>query len=695
VPMIRLQQNQAVRLFLVSLLILFAEVMCIRWFAVEVPLLRVFPNLTLMVIFIAVSIGLATYKKPQISPVVLTTAVVGTLSCMILSKPLRLHELSLNNPLGMMLSLLVLGLIILNLSAVFIALGKVLGLEFSNLPILKSYLLNLLGSLCGVVLFGLVSLFSLPPAVWVLVAAALTYILFKRKFVIVVAMFLGVGALIVYQSSVWSAYGHIQIVPDHRDSGTVMGDHNYILCSNGDFFHGGIHIEAVPSFKAIADVYKGVTKQQLYYRYWLELPYLVAPAWNKVLVLGAGSGNDVQTAIEHGAKHIDAVEIDSYIANCGFKIHPDRPYANADKVKVWVEDARTFLRNDKGKYDLIQFAYLDPGSTLRITPFLRTDNFVYTKESLRSAIEHLTPDGIVTLSFATGGNEPPTRRLYETITEAYGKPPLALVQDYTGSCFFFFGPGLKPLSQEDFSGAGLRLWPGKGEFYPTRASVDDWPFLYLDFTNSAIAIYFFVLAAAVLLPLTALIKGISGKFVVSEAMPMFFLGAAFMLMETKSIIALSLLFGSTWIVNAVVISLILLLSCLANWIADIIQLKTLSVWFGCLLLFLLLDYSYHVPANATVHPILLAVTATSICCFPVFFGGIIFSTLLKRASSPIMALSANIMGVAFGGLLENICIVSGIKSLSLVALALYLLAGLPLLVAKMTKKGSQESQPIG
>lgn len=680
-------QNHSMRLFLVSLLILFAEVMCIRWFAVEVPLLRVFPNLTLMVVFIGVSIGLATYKKSQISPVVLTGAIVGTLSCMILAKPLHLHDLALTDPQGMILSLLVLGIIILNLSAVFIALGKGLGLEFSTLPVLRSYLLNLLGSLCGVVLFALVSLFSLPPALWIVVAASLTYILTGKKYVLAVAVPLSVAALISYQHSVWSPYGHIEIVPDNRDEGTVIGAHNnYLLCSNGDFFHGGTHIEPAPSFQAIGVVYKGVSQRALYYRYWLELPYLVASAWDKVLVLGAGSGNDVQTAIEHGAKHIDAVEIDSYIADCGFKIHPDRPYTNADKVKVWVEDARTFLRNDKNRYDLIQFAYLDPGSTLRITPFLRTDNFVYTKESLRSAVEHLTADGIVTLSFATGGGEPATRRLYETITEAYGKPPLALVQDYTGSCFFFFGPGLKSLSQADFALAGLRLWPGKGEFSGTRPSTDDWPFLYLDFTNSALAIYLFVLTTAVLLPLTALIKGISGTFVMSESMPMFFLGAAFMLMETKSIIALSLLFGSTWIVNAVVISLILLLSCLANWIAGRIPLKALSVWFGCLLLFLLVDYSYHVPASTTIHPLLVAFAATSICCFPVFFGGIIFSTLLKRASSPIMSLSANIMGVAFGGLLENICVASGIKSLSLVALALYLLAGLPLLFSRITRK---------
>src|SRR5437763_6015129 len=45
---------------------------------------------------------------------------------------------------------------------------------------------------------------------------------------------------------------------------------------------------------------------------------------------------------------------------------------------------------------------------------------------------------------------------------------------------------------------------------------------------------------------------------------MFFLGAAFMLLETKAVVQLALLFGSTWIVNSMVFFTALVLILLAN-----------------------------------------------------------------------------------------------------------------------------------
>src|SRR5207237_7466004 len=45
---------------------------------------------------------------------------------------------------------------------------------------------------------------------------------------------------------------------------------------------------------------------------------------------------------------------------------------------------------------------------------------------------------------------------------------------------------------------------------------------------------------------------------------MFFLGAAFMLLETKAVVQLALLFGSTWLVNSLVFFAALVLILLAN-----------------------------------------------------------------------------------------------------------------------------------
>ncbi len=674
-------KNNPLRLFVVSLLILFAEVMCIRWFAVEILSLRIFPNLTLMVIFIGVSVGLSTYKQALISPLVQAVAVVSTLACILLARPLHFGHLTFKTTPEILGSLLLLGFIVANLSTVFINLGRVLGAEFNPLPPLKAYSINLLGSLAGVVIFGLISLFCLPPFAWIAIATVLAYLLSDKKYVIAIGAILSIGAWFSYADGTWTPYGYIQIEPDIKTDNCMPVKGNYVLSTNGEYFHGGTHILAVPSYQAIADVCKNLTQLQRDYRYGLELPFVMGNKFDSVLVLGSGSGNDVQTAMQHGAKHIDAVEIDPFIASCGRKKHPDRPYLN-DKVSVHVEDARTFLRSNEGKYDLIQFAFLDPGVTLRVSSFLRLDNFVYTVESFRGALRHLNPDGVVSLAFATGGGELATKRLYATITEACGKPPLCLVHDSTGCCYFFFGPGVKPLPDNVLMPDNLRIWPSPDEYTGTRASTDDWPFLYLDFNRSAIYIYFFVLASATFLPLSVLFKGISGKLVVNEVVPMFFLGMAFMLMETKSITALSLLFGSTWIVSSLVITLILLLACLANWSVDKLKIDKVAPFYACLVVSLLFDYYFHVPSSSSLHPLLLDGISAFICCLPVFFGGIIFSILLKRTTNAVLPLSANILGVAFGGLLENLCVLIGIKGLSLIALGIYLLSGLPLLRSK-------------
>ncbi len=45
-------------------------------------------------------------------------------------------------------------------------------------------------------------------------------------------------------------------------------------------------------------------------------------------MIGAGSGNDVSRALQWGAQHVDAVEIDPVIQRLGVENHPDHPYAD-------------------------------------------------------------------------------------------------------------------------------------------------------------------------------------------------------------------------------------------------------------------------------------------------------------------------------------------------------------------------------
>ena len=77
-----------------------------------------------------------------------------------------------------------------------------------------------------------------------------------------------------------------------------------------------------------------------------------------VLIVGAGSGSDVAIALEAGASHVDAVEIDPELYRFGVQRHPERPYADP-RVEVFITDGRAFLESTDRRYDQILFALPD------------------------------------------------------------------------------------------------------------------------------------------------------------------------------------------------------------------------------------------------------------------------------------------------------------------------------------------------
>jgi hypothetical protein len=64
--------------------------------------------------------------------------------------------------------------------------------------------------------------------------------------------------------------------------------------------------------------------------------------------------------------------------------------------------------------------------------------------------------------------------------------------------------------------------------------------------------------------------------------------------------------------------------------------------------------------------------ATLALCTPVFFAGIIFVSSFARAGFRGSALGSNLFGALVGGLLESFSLWFGLKSLVIIAAALYL-----------------------
>lgn len=154
----------------------------------------------------------------------------------------------------------------------------------------------------------------------------------------------------------------------------------------------------------------------------------------------------------------------------------------------------------------------------------------------------------------------------------------------------------------------------------------------------------------------------------------FFLGAGFLLLETRAILAVAVLFGSTWLVNSVVILLILLMALAANLTVQ--HFKSISSRLVYSLLFVSLVVLYLVPLNQLSNrdSISSLVAAILVIGLPFYFAGLVFSRAYAESIEPNKALGINILGAILGGCLEYSSVIIGTRDLVIISIILYGLA---------------------
>jgi len=154
-------------------------------------------------------------------------------------------------------------------------------------------------------------------------------------------------------------------------------------------------------------------------------------------------------------------------------------------------------------------------------------------------------------------------------------------------------------------------------------------------------------------------------------MQMFLLGAGFMLVETKALAELALLFGSTWVVNTFVFAGIFIMVLLANraaeagwgrrtWLWYILLAGSLAAWFG-------------VP-RAALNGLEFwprAAAGTALTVLPILFAGVVFSTAFARRERADEAFGANLAGAVAGGAAEALSLAFGIRFLTVLAAVFY------------------------
>jgi len=684
----------------VGAFILFAELLLIRWLATEIRAFAYFKNLTLIACFLGMGLGCLAASRIGRRLVWVFPLLAGLGAVVIVPKSLGfdlfgivnsfLAELS-DMPLwvwsrksttvaGGGLALALLAVLFIVIAAVFVPPGEVLGTSMnacSNKYL--AYASNIVGSLAGILLFEGVSYLSLPPVVWFALAALLGLALTigRREMVATVAGAAVIAGLLLVQpngawTNLWSPYQKVTYTPlELTDSRGAVVKAGYRVRVNEAFHQNMLNFS--PAFlNSHADIFPDAPIAGLL---GYNTPYRFQPGAAEVLVVGAGTGNDVAAALRNGARHVDAVEIDPRILELGRRLHPERPYDDP-RVHVVIDDARSFFKRTQRKYDLIVFGALDSHTLNSAMSNLRIDTYVYTVEAFREARACLRPRGIVWLLFAFEKGYIGDR-LYGMLDAAFDAPPVG-----------FYNQDIKLLSPA--GGGGTFVADLEGHMAarvaastllsalvgPTRMAArgqvllatDDWPYLYV--RDRAIpTLYLIVMSVIVLIaavsvrPFVGRLRRLDGHF--------FVLGAAFLLLEVQSISRMTLLFGNTWEVNAVVIGSVLIMALGANLCASRLGPQALRWLYLGLALSLLVSFQVRLSMLLSMTGPMRMVLAGLVTALPLFFGGMLFSRTFAGAKESNVALGSNLIGAIVGGTFESLSFVIGLNALLLIALSLY------------------------
>ena len=669
---------------LASALGLYIELFLIRWHASSFQLFAYYKNVTLIACFLGLGIGFALGSRGRIWLALVVPALALQVGLLRLLRDTPLASL-LNNPVpgnvalglnantligkvpdalpGILISYGFLTLVFIATALTLIPLGQITARLMKRLPELRSYGLNLVGSIVGVVVFTLLAHFWTPPTAWLVlgVLAALPFLRVERRMAFAamastgaaVALLLILG-LSFEKREIYSPYQILFVQERIGEPPIILVNHTY--------FQRALDLSAS---SVVLD--PQLERRARYY----ELAYLIKPDTESVLVLGSGLGNDVAAALRRGSSRIDAVEIDPAIYYLGRQIHPEHPYLDK-RVTTTVTDARRFIRRSDERFDVIVYGLLDSHSLLSANTSVRLDSFVYTVEAFEEARSLLTDDGILVLSFSLMSQEQ-GEKLYRMMRKAFGgEPPRVLLSGYDRGFAFLVGPGLRNVNLVAVSGFHDVTETFANPESTVDLATDDWPFFYMP--RRTIPLGYGALIAvllAVSFTLSARVLQSPGRLVPS--LPCFFLGAGFMLVETRAITELGLLYGSTWQVVSVTIVAVLVMAFAANLIILKKGSPPVAVTYGLLILSLLAGLA----AGAGVLRLpghLELIVRTAIITLPLFFSGFAFSSELRRSGDVAGALSSNLLGAVFGGFLEYASMLFGFQALYVIGGLIYLLA---------------------
>lgn len=684
-------------LILASLASLFLELLLIRWISSEIRIFAYLKNFILIACFLGFGLGACLCRR-AISALCLALPLLWLTALITLPwTPLRevieslphllagasqVHIWGVGEAppdawvLGRILAAGLVALPIFALVAIFlIPFGQMVGwyLEKARNGV-AGYSLNLLASLAGILLYTVLAFMDQPPASWVAVGGLLALLLLRRRPRVVWLAGSAFAASLVLlvatgdPDTYWSPYQKLRILPVEED-GEILA---WSLETNGSWYQQVIDLS--PDFvRSHPERFSRVPIEHNAY----NLPYRFVPEPESVLILGSGMGNDVAAAVRSGSGRVIAVEIDPTIVRLGREYHFEHPY-DAPGVEVIIDDARSYMQSARDSFDLIVFSLLDSHTTSSNFSSIRIDNYVYTVEAMKAARDLLAPDGVMIVKFEAQRTWI-SGRLQETLRQVYGFAPLQFQAEraFTTAGRFFVTGSVETIRRalEDPVLAGYVRSRSRVEAADTAPTTDDWPYFYQRERGLPAAV-----AALSALVLAVCWLAIRRTQVAGSAIRphFFFLGAGFMLLETMIISRMALLFGTTWLVNSMVISAVMLLIVVANLASGKLGGLPMAVPYTGILALIAAIYLVPLQALLSLPYAARVATAGFFLCSPVFFAGLVFIRSFARAGFAGEALGSNLLGALLGGLAESLSLLTGLRALLLVTAVFYLLSFLAL-----------------
>ncbi|MDH2429514.1 spermidine synthase [Sphaerisporangium sp. TRM90804] len=643
------------RLVVASAFMLFLELALIRWTGSNIVHLSYFTNFVLLGSFLGIGLGFLrvgrSARQPYYSPIVLAVLVLIVLFFPVTVNRetegvLYFTSLSTTGPPAWA----ILPIVFAAAALVLMGPAELVGRCFPELDRLEAYRYDLIGSLTGIALFSLLSFAGAPPVVWGAVAAIAYGVLLQPRSLVrylalvTVPSMVVVGALAVETltaGALWSPYYKVTSKYLSIAGVAVM-----------DISVNGIpHQQAVPA----------VNRLQWERQYALPYERAAVTSLDDVLIVGAGSGTDVAIALSKGAKHVDAVEIDPRLRELGALHHPDRPYGDP-RVTTHITDGRAFLESTGKKYDLILFALPDSLTLVSGASSLRLESYLFTEEAMRAARDRLKPGGAFSM-YNYYREQWLVDRLASTAQAAFGHRP----------CVDEVGAGRQAVITAGVNAAAQRCggeWAGAQADTPPPA-VDDRPFLYLHGRDIP-SLYLIALGLILLVSLIA-VRAVAGPFRrMRPYADLFLLGVGFLLLETKSITGFALLFGTTWVVNAIVFAGVLVAVLAAVEVTRRFRTPPLPVMyailFGGLVLAALVPNSWLLGLPLPLR----GVCAVVVAFLPIFAANVVFAKRFAQTADGTVAFGANLLGAILGGCLEYLSLVIGYQGLLVAAALIYL-----------------------